>query len=202
MISYTHTVSILIPYSNISSNEKRRGGSSYVLDPSVDIHNLPTPWKMLIQSQCGDSWKMIQEWRHRAQHMDFATSTWSVAQQQIYISLPPEHEILQVLEVFSRHTAGILPLFQEERLLWINTRRYADRKLIHDTPCWASLNIALAIGYKYSFIQHPECPEKDLTSKAHLKNVLATVPQLLLVDSPTLATIQVLLGIVCVFSNS
>ncbi|KAH8701634.1 hypothetical protein BGW36DRAFT_423939 [Talaromyces proteolyticus] len=173
----------------------------YTYNPSVDIHKLPTPWKMLIQSQYGDSWKMIQDWMREAKHMEFVTPICSIGQQQIYISLPSEDEVLQVLDAFSHYTASVLPLFQEERIIWINTRKYADCRLIHDIPCWASLNIALAIGYKYSFIQHPEFPDRDLKSKAHLKNVLATVPQLLLVHPPTLATIQVLFGIVFLVQN-
>ncbi|KAL4861471.1 hypothetical protein BDV12DRAFT_203981 [Aspergillus spectabilis] len=110
-------------------------------------------------------------------------------------------EILEDLTLFSHHTAATFPLFREETLEWVTSKKFSDPQSLADAQFWASLNVALSIGYKFESLCRPDSEESRIKSDAYLKNALAAVPNLILL-APTLMTVQALLGIMYLARSS
>ncbi|KAL2816526.1 hypothetical protein BJX63DRAFT_387580 [Aspergillus granulosus] len=118
-----------------------------------------------------------------------------------FVPLPNEDELQQVILTFSESIQVAFPLFREYIDMWLTERTYLDPHMREDLPAWASLNIVLAIGYKYQVLQSPYLTENKRKCEGHLKNALDTIPGLML-KSPTLADIEALLGMVLLMSCS
>ncbi|KAL6229286.1 hypothetical protein BDW75DRAFT_225333 [Aspergillus navahoensis] len=115
--------------------------------------------------------------------------------------LPPEAEVLQIILTFSQCTVSVLPLFRDKVEEWLAERTYLAPRLPEDVTTWAALNVVLAMGYTLHLLRHPECEQDKFKYKQYLQNALATIPRLIL-DPPSLTSIQALFGMACLLNSS
>ncbi|KAL2857228.1 hypothetical protein BJY01DRAFT_202440 [Aspergillus pseudoustus] len=118
-----------------------------------------------------------------------------------FVPLPSEGEILQMILMFSDSIHVAFPLFREYIDDWLTERTYLDPRIRENLPAWASLNIVLALGYKYQILQSPQLEENKRKCDGYIKNALDTIPRLIF-KSPTLADVEALLGMVLLITCS
>jgi hypothetical protein len=98
--------------------------------------------------------------------------------------------------MFSDSVHLAFPLFREYIDQWLTERTYIDPCIREDIPAWASLNIVLAMGYKYQTLRYPHMTENNVKCERYVKNAIDTIPRLI-VKSSTLGDVEALLGMVC-----
>ncbi|KAL2864777.1 uncharacterized protein BJX67DRAFT_360279 [Aspergillus lucknowensis] len=118
-----------------------------------------------------------------------------------FIPLPDEGELVQMILGFADSIHVAFPLYREYIDSWLTERTYLDPRIRENLPSWASLNIVLALGYKYQILQSPQSVENKRKCDGYLKNALDTIPRLIF-KSPTLADVEALLGMVLLITCS
>ncbi|KAL2785518.1 hypothetical protein BJX66DRAFT_343026 [Aspergillus keveii] len=120
---------------------------------------------------------------------------------QEFTPLPEEAELLQMILMFSDSVHLAFPLFREYIDQWLTERTYMDPCIREDIPAWASLNIVLAMGYKYQTLRYPHMMENSVKCERYFKNAIDTIPCLIFKPA-TLSDVEALLGMVLLMSCS
>jgi hypothetical protein len=97
--------------------------------------------------------------------------------------------------MFSDSVHLAFPLFREYIDQWLTERTYMDPCIREDIPAWASLNIVLAMGYKYQTLRYPHMMENSVKCERYFKNAIDTIPSLIFKPA-TLSDVEALLGMV------
>ncbi|KAI9369642.1 hypothetical protein BJX61DRAFT_134378 [Aspergillus egyptiacus] len=170
---------------------------------SRDLLDAPHLWRDFVRKDCR---KTVEQTITRlAKFEDLALRDTGSPQPtgpvHVFRPLPAEGELLKIVLTFSESTVPTLPLFREEIQRWLAERTYLDRGVTEDLPTWASLNIVLALGYKYHLLRYPDSVDDRTKCEGYLKNALDTIPRLIL-EPPCIVGVEALLGMVVLISCS
>jgi hypothetical protein len=112
---------------------------------------------------------------------------------RIFKSLPPKEEAISLLELYFARFNSVFPLHHQQSFMQLVHTRYST-EYDGDVGWWSNLNMALAHGCRIRTLHSQAAIEDDEDSWGYLENALSVVP-LLAVRTPSLSSIQALLGI-------
>ncbi len=113
--------------------------------------------------------------------------------QRVFKPLPPKDEAVSLLELYFARFNSVFPLHHQQSFMQLVQTGYS-RECSGDIEWWSNLNMALAHGCRIRTLHSPTATEDDEDSWGYLENALSVVP-LLAVRTPSLSSIQALLGI-------
>lgn len=112
---------------------------------------------------------------------------------RVFKPLPLKDEAIALLELYFARFNSVFPLHHQQSFMQLVQTRYSI-EYDGDIGWWSNLNMALAHGCRIRTLHSQEAVEDDEDSWGYLENALAVVP-LLAVRTPSLSSIQALLGI-------
>jgi hypothetical protein len=112
---------------------------------------------------------------------------------RIFKSLPPKDEAISLLKLYFARFNSVFPLHHQESFMQLVQTRYST-EYDGDVGWWSNLNMALAHGCRIRTLHSETAIEDDEDSWGYLENALSVVP-ILVVRTPSLSSIQALLGL-------
>ncbi|KAH7305227.1 fungal-specific transcription factor domain-containing protein [Stachybotrys elegans] len=133
--------------------------------------------------------------------MDLVRPQWNIDPPlPTYLELPPKSSALVLINEAFRSFIRYFPIFDEQRFMKMFEVYYPPDGF-QDLAWWASVNVALSLGYIFRAIRTSQSHHDMARSYGHTKNILAVLSQLIALPDST-AAIQSLLGVILILEGT